>query len=41
VLRDGTGGYQAPMLMVGAVVLLSGVLVPLAMWRRPVKVALT
>ena len=41
MLRDGTGGYQAPMLMVGAVVLLSGVLVPLAMRRRPAKVALT
>lgn len=40
LVRDGTGSYEAPMVMVGAVVVLSGVLVPLAV-RRPAKVALT
>jgi ACS family tartrate transporter-like MFS transporter len=40
LLRDATGGYQAPMVMVGVVVLCSGLLVPLAM-RRTAKVALT
>ncbi|HST76633.1 MAG TPA: MFS transporter [Acetobacteraceae bacterium] len=41
LLRDASGGYQAPMVMVGAVVLVSGLLVPLAMRRRPAKVALS
>ncbi|MBN9561859.1 MAG: MFS transporter [Alphaproteobacteria bacterium] len=41
LVRDGTGSYEAPMVMVGVVVVLSGLLVPLAMRRRPAKVALT
>ena len=41
LLRDATGGYQVPMVVVGVVVLFSGVLVPLAMRRRTAKVALT
>ena len=41
LLRDASGGYQAPMVMVGVVVLVSGLLVPLAMRRRPAKVALS
>jgi nitrate/nitrite transporter NarK len=41
LVRDGTGSYEAPMVMVGAVVVLSGLLVPLAMRRRPAKVAVT
>ena len=40
LLRDGTGGYEAPMLVLGALMLAAGVLVPVAAraagtWKQP------
>jgi ACS family tartrate transporter-like MFS transporter len=41
ILRDATGGYEVPMLVMGALVLTAGVLVPVAAHVRVAKPALT